>query len=199
MYGENNMSTKSIKVFGALTAIVILSLSLMASYPAGAVLSTIDAQGGPGGRGGNGQGIGTTAPGTGMALSPLSAVEKDALNKAILEEYGALNLYKSVIAKFGNVAPFSQIVKAEQQHINALVNQATKYGVSVPANPGLANAPSFSTLSDACKAGAAAEIADAALYDQIKPAVAHTDILKVFDNLQSASLNSHLPAFQTCK
>ena len=29
--------------------------------------------------------------------------------------------------------------------------------------------------------------------------VTHTDSLQVFNNLQSASLNSHLPAFQTCQ
>ena len=46
------------------------------------------------------------------------------------------------------------------------------------------------------QAGVAAEIADAALYDELKPMVTHTDILQVFNNLQSASLNIHLPAFQ---
>ena len=63
----------------------------------------------------------------------------------------------------------------------------------------MTTAPSFATLSAACQAGAAAEIADAALYDQLKPVVTHTDILQVFNNLQSASLNSHLPSFEACK
>jgi hypothetical protein len=71
--------------------------------------------------------------------------------------------------------------------------------VLVPANPGLTTVPAFDTLSDACQAGVTAEIADAALYDELKPEVTHSDILQVFNNLQSASLNSHLPAFQTCQ
>jgi hypothetical protein len=59
------------------------------------------------------------------------------------------------------------VVRAEQQHVNALVLQATKYGVRVPANPGLVTAPSFSTLFEACQAGETAELADAALYDDL--------------------------------
>jgi hypothetical protein len=188
------MSTKILKVFGALAAVVILALSLVFFVQSGSVSAVALDRQGPGGRGGYGQGAGTGMVGT--TASPLSAAEKDALNQAILEEYGALNLYQSVIKQFGNVAPFAQIVRAEQQHINALVRQATKYGVTVPANPGLASVPTFATLNAAYQAGAAAEIADAALYDQLKPVVVHTDILQVFNNLQSASLNSHLPMFQ---
>jgi hypothetical protein len=194
------MSTKILKVFGALAAVVILAMGLMAfTQPGTASAASQNRQGGSGGSRGYGVGTGTTNPGTGLALTPLSAAEKDALNQAILEEYGALNLYQSVIAQFGNVYPFSQIVRAEQQHVNALTRQATKYGVVVSANPGLTTVPAFQTLSDACRAGATAEIADAALYDDLKLVVIHTDILQVFNNLQSASLNSHLPAFQACQ
>ena len=192
------MTKKILKVFGAIAAVAILALGLVTFAQPGNVFASPLDRGGPGGRGGSGQSSGTSARGTGTALTPLSAVEKDALNQAILEEYGALNLYNSAIAQLGNVYPFSQIVRAEQQHINALTRQATKYGISVPANPGLTTPTTFANLAAACQAGTAAEIADAALYDQLNPAVTHTDILQVFNNLQSASLNSHLPMFQTC-
>jgi hypothetical protein len=192
------MSTKILKVFGALAAVVILALGLIVFVqPDSVSAAALDRQGGPGGRGGYGQGTGTGV--TGTVFTTLSTAEKDALNQAILEEYGALNLYQSVIAQFGNVYPFLQIVRAEQQHVNALTRQATKYGVTVPSNPGLTTVPNFNTLSDACKAGVAAEIADAALYDELKPLVTQSSLLQVFNNLQSASLNSHLPAFQTCQ
>jgi hypothetical protein len=165
------------------------------------------APGNPGGLGGNGQGNGTGAPGqgngiagqgAGYALTPLSDTEQDALQKAILEEYGALNLYNSVIEQFGDVIPFSQIARSEQQHVNALVRQAEKYGVDVPANPGLTAAPTFATLTDACQAGVDAEKADAALYDELIPVTTHTDLIRVYQNLQSASLNNHLVEFETC-
>jgi len=192
-----NMSTKFLKVFGAIAAVAVLALGLLAFVQPGSVsAAALDRRGGPGGRGGSGQGTGITAPAAGTSLAALSDAEQDALSQAILEEYGALNLYQSVINQFGNVYPFSQIVRSEQQHINALVRQATKYGVTVPANPGLSTAPAFASLGEANQAGAAAEIADAALYDELKPVVVHTDILQVFNNLQNASLNSHLPMFE---
>lgn len=183
-------------LFRVLSAIAILVIGVLFVSQTSTVSAAADAQGGPGGRGGNGQGI--SQPGTGYALTPLSSEEASALQEAILEEYGAFNLYQSAIAQVGNVYPFSQIVRAEQQHINALVRQADKYGVTVPANPGLATQPTFNTLAQACQAGVDAEIADAALYDTFKPVTAHADLLQVYNNLQSASLNSHLPAFQTC-
>lgn len=42
------------------------------------------------------------------------------------------------------------------------------------------------------------EIADTALYDILKPVTTHTYVLQVYNDLQTASLNSHLPAFQIC-
>ncbi len=137
--------------------------------------------------------------GGGLALTPLTASEATDLQEAILEEYGALNLYNAVIAQFGGRRPLQPDRPSEQMHVNALVRQATKYGVSIPANPGLATTPVFASLEAACQAGVAAEIADAALYDELMSGTTHTDLLRVYQMLQSASLNSHLPAFQTCQ
>jgi hypothetical protein len=187
------------KTLGSVAAAVILAVSFLASQPGIVLADSLSQGGGPGGRGGNGTGGNGTVPGTGTSLPPLSDSEKNSLEQAILEEYGALNLYNAVLNQFGSVAPFDQIVRAEQQHVNALSRQATKYGVAVPTNPGLTTSPTFTTLNDACKAGIAAEIADAKLYDDLKPMVTHTDILQVFNNLQYASLNSHLPSFQICQ
>jgi hypothetical protein len=154
---------------------------------------------GPGSQTGYQQGAGISSTRSRVALTPLSKAEKDTLNQALLEEYGALNLYQSVIGQFGSVAVFAQIARAEQQHINALTRLMTKYQLAVPVNPGLNPAPTFATLSEACQAGVTAEIADAALYDELMPEVSHTDILRVFSNLQNASLNNHLPAFEACQ
>ncbi len=178
--------------------IAIATIGVLFLSQTGVVSAAAEARGGPGGRGRNGQDIGQTTGGAGFALTPLRAEEEKALQEAILEEYGALNLYQSAIAQLGNLYPFSQIARSEQQHIDALVLQANKYGVAVPANPGLSTQPTFGTLAQACQAGINAEIADAALYDTLKPVTTHSDLLRVYDNLQSASLNNHLPAFQTC-
>jgi hypothetical protein len=194
------MVTKFLKTWGFLLGVVILTTGLVAfTQPETVSAAILQRYGVPGERSGYGQGKGTGIPMTQSALTPLSAEEKDALNRAILEEYGALNLYQSVVDQFGGIIPFTQIVRSEQQHVNALIQQATKYGVPVPANPGLASVPTFETLAKACQAGVDAEIADAALYDQLEQSVTHSDILRVFTNLQSASLNNHLPVFQTCQ
>jgi hypothetical protein len=152
-------------MFRIFSVIAILAMGMLFVTQTSIVSAAADTRGGPGGRGGNGQGI--SQPGTGSALSPLSTAEATALQEAILEEYGAFNLYHSAIVQVGNVYPFSQIVRAEQQHINALMRQADTYGVTVPANPGLATQPAYNTLAQACQAGVDAEIADAALLSPI--------------------------------
>jgi len=117
-----------------------------------------------------------------------------------IEEYGALNTYQAVIAEFGSITPFSRIAGSEQQHVNALARLFTRYGLDVPAKPGLASTPVWDSVADACQTGVDAEIADAALYDELKPSVDNADTrnVQVFANLQAASLNSHLPAFAAC-
>lgn len=191
---------KTNRALKPLMAIAALALIIFTLAHAGVVSAAAVDRGGPGGRGGFGGGSagGQAARGGGYALTPLSAEEAAALKDAILEEYGALNLYQSVMDQFGSVYPFNVIARSEQQHANALIRQAEKYGVEVPANPGLAAVTEFATLAEACQAGVNAEIADAELYDALKPVTTHTDLLRVYDNLQSASLNNHLPAFQTC-
>jgi hypothetical protein len=116
-----------------------------------------------------------------------------------VEEYGALNLYNSVIAQLGGISPFDRISAAEQQHVNVLIQQASRYGVAVPANSGLTTPIRFSTLEDACQVGVTAEIADGALYDELITFTTNTSLLRVYNNLQSASLKNHLLEFQSCE
>lgn len=191
---------KAFKILSVILAIAVMTVLGAALFtPAGTVAAATEARrGGPNGWSNN-NGIGN-ASGTlaGTALVPLSEDEVQALQSAISEEYGAYNLYTAVNAQFDNPIPFAYIVRSEQQHINALVRQAEKYNVAIPENPGLITTPSFADLAEACQAGVQAEIADAALYDELKLVTTHSDLLQVYDRLQSASLNSHLPAFQLC-
>lgn len=157
---------------------------LMGLMAPGASAATLDARGGPGGTGG--------------ALPPLDPAEVAALNEAMLEEYGALNLYTAVINQYGSIIPFSNIVRSEAQHVATLRQLFVKYGLAVPANPGLTPPPTFASVQAACQAGVDAEIADAALYDELLSVTDNRDVVQVYRNLQSASLNNHLPAFEAC-
>lgn len=137
--------------------------------------------------------------GGGIALGPLSEAENQALVRALQEEFGSQAFYESVVNTFGNVTPFSAIARSEAQHAAALVNLANKYGVAMPEFPAGDGLPTFATIAEACQAGVEAEIADAALYDELMAVTTHSDLLRVYANLQSASLNNHLPAFEACK
>ena len=157
------------------------------------------ANGGQGqGRGQSGQGQGA-GNGSGGGMEPLSEAEIEALIRAIEEELGAQAIYQSVLDTFGDVVPFNSIVNSEAQHAAALIRMAEKYDVPVPEFPDASELPTFDTLEEACQAGVDAEIADAQLYDELMPLTNHEDLLRVYTNLQDASLNNHLSEFESCQ
>ena len=134
----------------------------------------------------------------GVAQADLSASEAEALQMALDDEYKAWSVYEQVIADFGAVRPFTSIQKAEENHIAALVTLFDRYGLEVPANEWVNNAPAFDTLAEACEAGVQAEIDNAELYAQLFDMVDNPDIIRVFTSLQRASETMHLPAFERC-
>lgn len=192
------------------TMAFILAIGLAAFIPNGSVAAATESKGGPGGGAGGAGGFGGSGVGvpagqgagqginSGVGLTPLSEAEITALQDAILEEYGAYNLYNAAIDQFGAVDPFVNIARSEQKHYTVLIRQAEKYGVEVPENPGLTSPVTFASLAEACQAGVDAEIADAALYDELMAVTTHTDLLRVYERLQKASLDNHLPEFESC-
>lgn len=140
---------------------------------------------------------------------PLSAMTltepaKDAILRALDDEYHAEAVYGATIAKFGNIRPFSNIILAEQSHQKALIDLMQIYGMDVPSNGYLTGdkplPPLPETLREVCVIGVAAEIENSRLYEEdLLPAVAdHPDITRVFKALSDASIEKHLPAFQRC-
>lgn len=136
--------------------------------------------------------------------APLTTEAKDALLRALDDEYHAEQVYTATINKFGPQRPFSNIINAEVQHSSVLIALLQNYGVTVPENP-YANGikalePIPDTLQAACTLGVTAEIENVLLYDQdLLPAVTqYPDITRVMTNLREASETKHLPAFQRC-
>ena len=74
-----------------------------------------------------------------------------------------------------------------------------RLGMEVPKNPWDAGkiAPPAS-LDDACAMAIEAEIENIALYDLLIPQIGDLAVRQVFQNLQDASRNNHLPAFRRC-
>lgn len=126
-----------------------------------------------------------------------------ALNMALDDEYKAYSNYKVIIEKYGEIKPFSNIIYAEQRHINALIATMQRYNIPTPNNKYLLpkyapQAPN--SIKAACEAGINAEIENANLYDnKLIPMVkGYSDIEITFKNLRDASQYRHLEAFKRC-
>jgi len=129
---------------------------------------------------------------------PLTAEEIEGLLLAFNDEYHAWAVYDQVIQDHGDVRPFSSIINSEATHIDELVSLFDTYGLPVPENPWVGNVPSFATLNDACQTGVDAEILNVELYDRIFASTEREDIITVYEALQRASNEKHLPAFERC-
>ena len=173
--------------------LTILVLVLTASVHSPTLAASDAGRGGPPNR--NGQ---NASPQGQTVVTTLSEQEAADLATAIQEEYTAMNTYQAVINELGNVRPFSRIVRAEQQHVNALIRVAQRFGVEVPENAGEVASSEWSTLEEACDMGVTFEQMDADLYDELLPNTANAVLIRVYTNLQRASLEKHLPAFEAC-
>jgi hypothetical protein len=131
-------------------------------------------------------------------MAELSEKEIRALREALDDEYRAVATYDQVIRDFGPVRPFINIRDAEVRHIDALCVIFARHGIPIPENPWAAKATRYASLQEACEAGVSAEIANGAMYERLLASTHRPDILRVFRNLQEASQQRHLPAFQRC-
>jgi hypothetical protein len=111
-------------------------------------------------------------------------------------EYAAAASYLAVLEKYGNVEPYQTIYQAELRHIDALIRQLERQGEVVPENPYLGKITAPEDLVSAAKAWAEGEVLNVELYDQLISKTDNESLLKVLGNLRSASLESHLPAFE---
>jgi len=131
-------------------------------------------------------------------MSSLTDSEVLVLTEALDDEYRAWATYGQVIADFGEVRPFINIREAEARHIQALLGLFERYGLAVPANPWPGQVGRYASLQAACEAGVAAEVANGEMYERLLGQTQREDLLRVLRNLQEASQQRHLPAFQRC-
>jgi rubrerythrin len=159
----------------------------------------------------NGGGNGGPGPGPGEGLcgdactGPVGPDPADIvtiLERAVQEEHKAEALYRSVLATFGEgTLPFAVIADSEAQHVAAIERLFARRQLTPPPSTwSVAAFPPFASVALACAAGVGAEEDDAAFYT---PYLERTDIPQdvriVFTNLQRASLENHLPAFERCR
>lgn len=144
-------------------------------------------------------GFASASPGYGAAGAAAAADSEltvgTMLSFALQDEYLARSEYQKTMTKFGERRPFSNIVKAEEQHIAWLVPLFGKYGVALPPDRGQELAQVPETFTAALLIGVDAEIANIDMYQRFLSRELPSDVSAVFEHLLAGSRN-HLAAFQ---
>ncbi|MDY6899434.1 MAG: DUF2202 domain-containing protein [Cyanobacteriota bacterium] len=128
---------------------------------------------------------------------------RDNLEKALIEalndEYKARATYSAVISKFGAIRPFTNIVESEERHIQALLSLFRKYEIPIPVDNWADIVKAPASVLEACQTGVSGEIENREMYQKLLAITPeYPDVQRVFLNLQRASQENHLPAFQRC-
>ena len=129
------------------------------------------------------------------ALDDNSLTLADMLTYAIQDEYLARAEYDKILSDNGSIRPFTNIVRAEETHIDALLPLFDLYGIAAPADEGASRAVSVNSLTEAYQAGVNAEVNNIAMYETFLEQNLPSDVRTVFESLMNASEN-HLRAFQ---
>lgn len=133
-------------------------------------------------------------PPGGLASDVLAAMA-DALD----DEYQAETIYERVLADFGDVLPFFNVVRAEQRHSAVIARLYENRGMEAPSSQwSLDNVPRFETIRAACAGAVDAETRNIEMYDRLLERSLPQDVALVFSNNRRASLENHLPAFRLC-
>ncbi|MDX9827466.1 MAG: DUF2202 domain-containing protein [Spirochaetia bacterium] len=138
--------------------------------------------------------------GNAAAKADDSLTVEDMLRYAAQDEYLARGEYVAIMNKFGTMRPFSNIMKAEENHLAWLKDAYAAYEIAFPADQSAAHLHIPATLLEAYKTGVQAEIDNIAMYDRFlaSPLIQgaeYADLKTLFTNLRNASEN-HLRAFQ---
>lgn len=140
----------------------------------------------------------TLSPFKAMSQTSIDSETQQAMIDAINDEYRSRALYNAAIEKFGSVRPFSNIVQAEERHVNLWIDLFDKYGIDVPADS-FANSVSVpDTLKAVCEMAVQIEIENVAMYDRFLGFVTQPDLQAAFTRLRQVSQERHLPAFERC-
>ncbi len=122
---------------------------------------------------------------------------EQALIAALDDEYRARATYRAVLAAYGDVRPFVNIIESEERHIQALMRLFERYGIAIPQDPWPARVSAPESLEAACEAALGAERENGALYEKLVDAAGgRADVEETFRHLLTASQENHLPAFE---
>lgn len=141
------------------------------------------------------QALSLSGYGSAGALEDENMTLADMLTYAIQDEYLARAEYELIISEYSNVRPFTNIMRAEETHIDALLPLFDAYGIAAPKDEGADCAVSVASLTAAYQAGVSAEVNNIAMYELFLDETLPDNVKTVFESLMRASEN-HLRAFQ---
>ncbi|MEW6564900.1 MAG: DUF2202 domain-containing protein [Spirochaetota bacterium] len=141
-----------------------------------------------------------TLYGNSAAKADTALTLQDMLTYAIQDEYLARAEYQGIMAQFGTIRPFSNIIEAEGTHVSWLEQAFKNYKLPIPKDEAKAYIHVPATLKEAYEAGVQAEIDNIAMYDRflgtsLVQDPKYADLQTLFTNLRNASKN-HLEAFK---
>ena len=120
---------------------------------------------------------------------------EEMLRYAIQDEYLARQEYESIMKTFGDVRPFSNIIRAEEAHISMLKEIYQVYRFDTPADTAIDHVVIPNSIEEAIQVGVIAEINNIAMYDAFLKADLPDDIRDTFVALREASVK-HQAAFE---
>ncbi len=125
----------------------------------------------------------------------------DMLRWAVEDEYLARGEYEAIMARFGAMRPYDNIMAAEEQHLSWLKAEYQARGLPFPSDGSAARVVVPADLKAAAQAGVDAEIANIAMYASFlsRPELSlpeNAGVRDLFERLKRASEN-HLRAFKT--
>jgi hypothetical protein len=124
---------------------------------------------------------------------------EELLGAALDDEYHARAYYRAVLAAWGEVRPFSNIVESEERHIEALARLYRRYDLEMPEDSWPARISTPESLEAACEASLRAERENGVLYEELMASETladYPDVEETFRRLATASQQNHLPAFE---
>lgn len=120
---------------------------------------------------------------------------EDMLRYALADEYLARAEYEAIMKEFGEQRPFSNIIKAEETHIEELLPLFTEYNIDVPEDVAKEHVVVPASIEEALEIGVQAEIDNIEMYGVFLEKDIPEDVKEIFANLKAGS-EKHLEAFK---
>lgn len=130
-----------------------------------------------------------TTWGAEAALVDEDLTVEDMLTYALQDEYLALATYEAVVATYGEVTPFTRLIRAETSHVNALLALFDVYEIDPIVNEAASLITIPASLDESYTVLLGAEASNIAMYETFLAVEdLPADVAAVFTNLKDASI-----------